>query len=212
MTEGELELAEPESVEIEMEMECGCTLVSELEKMGVPVSEQWGKEGAKSLPYLKEEIRSGESRLLRDEQNQRVIRHVREAVISVYYQEPHGETWKLVEDPPEFVGRVGSKRRDFAHSVGKKLRASESPNDGAERALREELGLTGSLNIKSIASETRENPSISFPGLVTRHENSLYGIWLTDKQYDPGGYQEVQPDKTTHFVWNRLSDLSRLPG
>lgn len=171
---------------------------SYLAGFGIPV-DIWGQGVSKTIGHLLQEVNDGETVLT--QRGRELLRQVGFAAVSVIHRNG-GEVYELFEDRQEFRdGRV--RRRDTGSSVSEKIQPGESPKDAAERALREELGITGRVNLKSgnKSEEIKESPS--YPGLKTQYLRFDFQLELSDDQFSPDGYVEQQQDKTTYFVWQK---------
>lgn len=167
---------------------------------GVDFSE-WGTGSAKTLQHLLDEIANGEAELV--EESGVLIRRIRALDITVTYNDPEGRQFTLVEDRQEFTdGRV---RRRTVGGVKEKLSKYEfADSRSVMRALHEELGITLHLPdglVPRIQLKDRE-PS-SYPGLQSRYMIYFFEVNLPDECFNPGGYAEHQPDKSTYFVWQQ---------
>ncbi len=171
---------------------------SYLAGFGIPV-DAWGQGTAKTIGHLLKEVDGGETVLT--QRGQELLRQVGFAAVNVVYRKGR-EVYELVEDHQEFRdGRV--RRRDTGSSISEKIQPGEDPKDAAERALREELGVSGQVNLKSgkKTEELKESPS--YPGLRTQYLRHDFSAELKPDQYSPDGYVEEQDDKTTYFVWRK---------
>ncbi|MBU1084930.1 MAG: hypothetical protein ABIJ43_04430 [Candidatus Beckwithbacteria bacterium] len=176
------------------------TLGGYLSGKGVSVSE-WGKNEAKTVRHFFNEIKNGDCVLVDTSEGLR--RRVVSANVRVYHQ-ADDDLFYLKEDRQEFKdGRV-RKRDWFTWSASEKVKPTESIEEGGERVLREELKIQGDLNIvrKEVKPESTESPS--YPGLHTEYQSNFFDAYLTDKQYNPDGYIEEQPDKITYWVWEKV--------
>lgn len=63
------------------------------------------------------------------------------------------------------------------------------------------MGVAGDDILTNVKTGQYYGDSISYSGL--RSEKILYAFEaiFSDEQYNPEGYIEVQPDKTTYFGW-----------
>lgn len=171
---------------------------SYLTGFGIPVG-VWGQGAAKTIGHLLQEMNDGETVLT--QRGRELLRQVGVAAVDVTHRDGR-EVYELVEDRQEFRdGRV--RRRDLGSSVSEKIQPGENPTDAAERALREELGITGRVNLKggNMSEEIKE--SSSYPGLRTQYLRFGFQAELSDDQFSPNGYVEKQPDKITYFVWQK---------
>lgn len=157
----------------------------------------WGTGETKTIRDLAKEVELGEAQLI--ESAQGLIREINVVAITVLYTDEQGKTWRLIENKQEFHdGR--SRTRTLDASVGEKMMAGETPEQTAQRALQEELGLVTPPPART-ASEKETQDSQSYPGLPTQITRHRFEISLTSDQYRPDGYTEKQPDKTTYFIW-----------
>lgn len=171
---------------------------SYLAGFGIPV-DIWGQGAAKTIGHLLREVNDGETVLT--QRGKELLRQVEFAAVNVIYRNGR-EVYELVEDRQEFRdGRV--RRRDTGSSVSGKIQPGENPKDAAERALREELCITGRVNLKgdNKSEEIKESPS--YPGLRTQYLRFSFQAELSGDQFSPDGYVEDQLDKTTYFVWQK---------
>lgn len=176
-------------------------LYTRLMRFRIPVDD-WGKGTAKEVSHLLSEIQNGDSELV--EEKDGIMRRVRVVNISVF-AEFDGKTHILIEDRQVFNEGTPQervrKRRDLSGAVSEKIHSSENPDIAVTRAIHEELGIEGSINFNKIRLEDLDRESPSFPGLRTQYRVHCYGVTLTGGQIRKDGYKEVQPDKTTYFVW-----------
>ncbi len=169
-----------------------------LSRYNIPI-DQWGHGEAKTVEHLLREVQDGETLLVRD--GERIVRQVSVAVIDVMYQEGNNK-YQLIEDHQEFKdGRT--RRRDIGGSIAEKLSPGELPLNTATRALKDELGIESQTKISTKGSEESFKQSPSYPGLNTKYVRHFFEAQLNQGQYNPDGYVERQPDKTTYFVWRR---------
>lgn len=171
---------------------------SYLAGFGIPV-DTWGQGAAKTVGHLLREVNDGETVLT--QRGLELLRQVGFAAVNVVYRNGR-EVYELVEDRQEFRdGRV--RRRDTGSSISEKIQPREDPRDAAERALREELGISGRVNLRGgkKTEELKESPS--YPGLRTQYLRHDFSAELEPGQYSTDGYIEKQDDKTTYFVWRK---------
>jgi len=169
-----------------------------LKNFGIPV-EIWGRGDAKAVSHLMREVVDGETVLIPEDRE--LLRQIRCVAVNVIYRDGK-YVYKLVEDRQEFSdGRV--RKRKTESSISEKIRPGEKAKKAAERAIREELGITGQVNLSGgkESKEIRESPS--YPGLKTQYLRYNFNVKLNQDQFSPDGYVEKQDDKTTYFVWKK---------
>lgn len=166
-----------------------------LKKFGVS-TETWGIGEAKTLVDLKSEIESGETILI--ETWNGLVRKT-----TVLYIDVHCFGFLLQEHKQIFAdGRI--RRRKLAGSLAEKLKDGESSDIFAvQRAIEEELGIPSrgikQVHFLRIWSEVIDSPS--YPGLQAQFVNYKVSVDISKDFFRCDGYREVQPDKTTYFVW-----------
>ena len=161
--------------------------------------DSWGQGESKTFEHLLAELSSGESTLGVDDSN-KVVRNVAGSAVNIYYNLYTGKTLILVEEKQIFSdGRI--RKRNINTSIGEKMRPSESPIEAGIRAMQEELKISD-ITLTPIGTEERDLvASTSFPGLWTKNTIHLFETYLNTKQFKPEGYMEIQPDKTSYFMW-----------
>ncbi len=174
-----------------------------LQQHNIPF-ENWGQGTAKTLDHLVKEVAEGEA-VLEMLESGKLVRKVSITYIDVYYTNPETKKrFKLVEEKQIFKdGR--ERKRTLEGSLAQKIKAGEIPNkDMINRAIQEELGITG--EVPAIPKGTGEisQDSPSFPGLKMHAKHYLFEIELEDSQYNDQGYTEHQIDKDTYFKWTPL--------
>lgn len=163
----------------------------------------WGTGNAKTLQHLLDEINNGEAEII-DEFGY-LIRRIRALDITVTHTNSDGQSLVLLEDRQEFTdGRV--RRRDIGAGVKEKLSRNEyADSRSVMRALQEELGITLYLPDGLVPRvEVKDREPSSYPGLRGRYMIYFFEIDLPDECYNPDGYVEHQPDKSTYFVWQSV--------
>lgn len=160
--------------------------------------EKWGIGGSKTIIHLLDEIRTGECTLTEEEGN--LIRKIEYVACEVFYDDGE-KTLKLIEEKQVFSG--GRTRiREKNSSMSEKMKPDENPLDSLIRGMKEELGIEVNENqITSESTESKEEFSGSFPGLLSQYKGYNFKCYLNDSQYNPNGYVEIQDDKKTYFVW-----------
>ena len=159
--------------------------------------ELYGHGQAKSFQSLLDEIEKNESQIIWEENKPvRCLKVCRVKVICL------DKELTLYEDRQEFKdSRV--RQRGFPY-VSEKMGINESFITAAERALKEELGMSDeALKLTPIypdGIDSKELDSPSYPGLLTRYEFQDF-LAYSPVEYWQEEFREVQPDKTTVFVW-----------
>lgn len=179
-------------------------LTAKLKRNNIDIS-GWGKEGTKSVDHLLKEISTGESRVTETGgiiRNRAIRRSARVACVEVVHRK-NGEDLILHEDRQEF-GDGGIRKRETGVSVCEKIKRKEDPREAAYRGVAEELGIRGPVYIDDQGVDSEEKDSLSYPGLTTSFCYHRFRVWIDKNQYREEGYQEVQKDKTTYFVWKKL--------
>lgn len=168
--------------------------------------EKWGKGEARSLEHLAKELAAGEA-ILTIEEDGRLLRTGFGVAIWVYYVDKQGRRFWLKEECQKYANGNERRRGDLIEmSIGEKRQASESVQEAAERAFREELKLKIPFDrLEVLPPRDKRTPSKAFPGLDTRYATNVFRITLREEEVDPDGYVEVQPDKTTYFKWKLVS-------
>jgi hypothetical protein len=88
--------------------------------------------------------------------------------------------------------------------VWEKLKGGEDPDSCVLRALNEELKLKGPVTaIPGAISEVLRDPE-DYPAIRSKFRAFDFEIHLSPEQFCAAGYREVQPDKTTTFLWQPL--------
>jgi len=177
------------------------TLQKQFEEAGINTTE-WGTGKTKTLAHLQKEIESGETVLITDSEG-RLLRKVMVGNADVYYRSPDGKEYRLREAKQVFTD--GRERcRDLNSAVSEKMKPGENPKDAMIRGIEEELGIKGDIFLtdEGIDDETIMSPS--YPGLHSRYICHRFSVVFDDDQFNPEGYVERQPDKSTYFIWKEV--------
>lgn len=167
----------------------------------LPIHE-YGTGVAKSIDHLLSEINEREAVITLDTRGN-IHRNLRVLMLDVICQYGNG-TYLLKEDRQVFAdGR--EKTRTLDSSLGEKLRQDESPITAVSRALQEELGITTPTQVKFIGEKTKTFIGDAFPGLETTYQMYHYTSIIPEDAFNPDGYVEVQPDKSSYFSWKLIS-------
>lgn len=164
---------------------------------GIPL-EEWGKGESKTIDHLHTELQSGESRLSEDSRGN-LMRTEVGVGINVLHKDG-GQLLELYEIKQVFTGNR-ERQRNLNTSVGEKIKPGESPDEAAERTLREELGIIGVALLNCRLEDRYLVASKSFPGLVTKRNVNVYDAYVAGKNFSADGYIERQVDKITYFGW-----------
>ena len=162
----------------------------------------WGTGKSKTINNLLDEIKKNECELKIISNS--LTRFIEFVGVKVYYTDEDGQTWLLREDKQEFNdGRV--RRRNMPNSVSEKMKSGEDPLISAIRGLREELDIkVYSHQLRKHRDLNYDGGSLSYPGLDTKYKGHKFICELEKQQFNPIGYIEVQSDKRTFFVWNKV--------
>jgi hypothetical protein len=163
----------------------------------------------KTIEDLAAEIHAGESILLVDDSG-KLRRHTAVAWVDVFSTNEQGERVHLKEARQEFNDRRPTRvRAGLPASLGEKILVGgeepESPDKGAERAIKEELGIEKVDMIGFMGTAQREAEASSYPGLTTVYADHFFAV---EVPFTPEGYKEVQAQKTTYFEWEPAPKLS----
>lgn len=172
-------------------------LINLLTKYSVPFH-SWGTGNAKTLAHLLKELNIGEC-TLEENKEYGLLRKVNVITMDVFYNDG---TKKLVLYEQKQVYKNGrTTHREPQNSLLEKIKPGEDPYEGAKRTLAEELGITTDLDLKDLGTKVEVIQGKSYPGLM--HQGTLfqYEVELTELEYNPDGYQEIQDDKTNYYKW-----------
>jgi hypothetical protein len=179
-------------------------LVDLLTQQEIPL-ESWGMNGAKTVDHLLDELNEGETLLVEDGKTGRLIREFSFLAIVVLHKDKN-DTYQLIEEKQIFSD--GSQRVRLSEiSVGEKIKYGiENVGEAITRALEEELGIKKGFNVlKKDEVLVEEVDSKSYPGLKSHRNRYNVVVEIDSSEYKPEGYMEVQKDKTTYFVWNKVT-------
>jgi hypothetical protein len=161
--------------------------------------ELYGKRRAKDFASLVKEIEKGESEIVWEgDKPIRLIKVCRVKVISL------DNELSLYEDRQVFAdGRIRKRRIE---GLAEKFLPNENPEDAAERALKEELGMSSEAialtPIRPGGIDTEEKESPSYPGLVTQYQFHDFIAYYPIEFWQEEFVEESDDDvKKTYFVW-----------
>lgn len=163
----------------------------------------WGQGGAKSLM---KEVEQGETELVVIDG--KLTRQISVVNLDVYYYSPICNccVWKLKENKQVFKdGRTRVRERES--SIAEKMKPGEDLDAAAQRALKEEIGISGEgLEFKrqEDMDETEDKESPSYPGLSTVYKLYWYSIVLPKKYYKPEGYETDDGEVHLYFSWVKI--------
>lgn len=183
-------------------------LQQRLRGAGIDTAE-WGTGAGKTLEHLQKEIEGGETVLVTGEDGE-LLRRVVVGGADVFYTSPDGKRYRLSEDRQVFAdsdgedGESRERRRNLGHSVSEKMKPNEDPEEAMVRGIREELGVEGEIDLTATGTEEQLRSSPSYPGLQSQYIRHGFEATLSDQQFRPEGYVEIQEDKSTYFVWKEV--------
>jgi hypothetical protein len=177
-------------------------LIELLKKYDVPV-DLWGTGKSKTVQHLLKELQGNECNI--QEEGESITRYIEFVGIKIYYTDENDQRWFLKEEKQEFNdGRI--RRRNIPSSVSEKMKFGEDPSLSAIRGIKEELGVEINQSQLSKHSDLHyDGGSVSYPGLDTKYKGHRFICNFNDTQFNPNGYIEVQEDKKTFFVWNKIN-------
>ena len=174
-----------------------------LEIFDIPIN-NWGKGGTKSINHLIQEFIDNESVIeIEPGPERNIIRKTGVAMVEVRYVND-GAEFRLKEQFQLFHGDGSLRERGTEFSIAEKRRVGESWTDVAIRGIKEELGIKESPDLQFLGQQEIRRESESYPGLTTESTYTYFVTYLTPEQFDPLGYVEQQPDKTTYFTWEKV--------
>ena len=176
-------------------------LISKLKEYKIPF-ESWGTGYSKTTEHLFDELKNDECSII-DEQGY-LIRYIEFVGVRVFYTDRDGTKYYLKEDRQVFKdGR--ERRRTMASSVSEKMKFGEDPMLSAFRGVEEELGIKlKDGQLLKHRDLQYDGGSQSYPGLKSKYKGHVFNCNLRREQYRPQGYVEVQKDKSTYFVWEKI--------
>ncbi len=180
-----------------------------LARNSIPTA-QWGKGNAKTIENLLGEVNTGECTLV--EESGRLIRKLRLARVEVlYYDFGTSISYRLAEVRQVFADGRMRTRVGLPTSLCEKLRYDEPSKQGARRAVREELGIDETRQIVFSRNKVEKDEmisgtkAVSFPGIWTSSQATIY-VWNMPRiLFKPEGYVERQFDKSSYFVWRPVT-------
>lgn len=177
-----------------------------LKEHGIPVEQWTGEKGTKTVKDLFDEIEAGETEVEISE-NGEVLRivHVVAGDIS-YLDKQTGTLYRLREDRQVSKVDGSVKRRPELHgAVAEKMKVGEDPKAATLRGIQEELGISGDFEVgdEELIQETRQTPT--YPGLTSQYRIHKIPVRIDETSFNPDGYSEEQPKKTSYFVWEKVS-------
>lgn len=181
------------------------SLKKQLSENGIDYS-SWGKAATKTVENLLDEIKRGETTFTKFEG--RLLRQVTGIGAHIYFKNGK-KLLKLREEKQVFPD--GSIRvRDFARSVGGKIKFGENEFNALKREIKEELGIDGNYEIKKIGENNYLLNSPSYPGLLTRSITYMFEVYLLPEQFNEAGYTEKDNGIISYFIWNEYFKINFL--
>ena len=166
----------------------------------VPVNE-YGRGEAKDIDDLQKEISDGECTIAVAHDGT-LTRQVKPVWVNVLCRLGDGRIMVLREEKQVFKdGRV--RKRNLPSSLGEKLKAGESTDDAALRALKEEIGVIEVTTMEKVHEESRTFTPPTFPGIKSTYSSTFYDVVIPESAYDAEGYVEYQLKKDNYYVWDQ---------
>lgn len=177
-------------------------LINLLKKYNIPC-DIWGTGKSKTIQHLLDEIKGEECSVI--EEHGSLTRYIEFVGIKIFFTDKEGTRWFLKEDRQEFNdGRT--RRRNIPNSVSEKMKFGEDPLISAIRGIREELGVKIEAHQLSKRRDLHyDGGSVSYPGLETKYKGHRFLCEFKDDDFNPNGYIEIQRDKKTFFVWEKIN-------
>lgn len=162
--------------------------------------ERWGKDGAKSLLDLHEEITAHLSRLV--EEDGQLVREITEVQVRITHK-----SLALTRTVRRTAKRAPPVRPPPLASMKKKVMRALDPRICAIRALKEEFGVPShytdkGLILLSYAENELEEPT-TYPGLPTRRRILTFAYEMPDLYFKRKGYVVKTPKKVVTYRWGR---------
>lgn len=167
----------------------------------------WGKGEAKTVEHLIKEVEDGECTLIEDAEG-RLLRKLETIVLWVWYTNQQTKERHLLKEAKQVFIDGRERIRNFpdSNSLAEKVKPGEDIDKGVIRALREELGVQEDIRMTNKGDKTYEKISMSYPGLSSQYIVHQYTVDISSKDFQPEGYKEEQPDKTTYFAWGKQEE------
>ncbi len=156
----------------------------------------------KGVGALYKEVKNGECVL--GVKNGELHCQVKGVVIKCFYTNSQQERFQLVEEKQVF--KNGQTRERGHRFIAEKLKAGESPEQGALRGLAEELQISGpDVHVLSLFEENKcdtiESPD--YRGIQTTYNTWVFSCEISDFHYKKY-YVENQEDKQIFFSWIKI--------
>lgn len=160
---------------------------------------QFGTGKAKTLEQLLDEVNANECRL--EVRGGRLTRITDVMRVRVFADLPEGRLY-LRE-----VKQIFSDGRERCRTEGDQIYPAEKMLPGEwlhetlRRALKEELGVSCYTIISAPHNVSRDQDSMSYPGLPCRYNFVTMDVLLDLSEFVPEGYKERTEKLTTYFEW-----------
>ncbi|MBP9763216.1 MAG: hypothetical protein KBD10_00530 [Candidatus Pacebacteria bacterium] len=167
-----------------------------LESYDIPL-DKWGKGKAKTLENFLKELNSGESQLT--SVDGKLFRSALGSVAVIHYFDYPFHS--VLTEVHQIMSNGKIYSRDIPFSIGEKVLPNESSLEAVYRAFKEELAIEEKLKLRERPGYVQGPvPSTSYPGIITTY---FVDVWfaMMPKHLYKRVYTEVQPDKTSQFVW-----------
>lgn len=163
----------------------------------------WGEGQAKTIVHLLEELVKGECQLV--EVGGELVRRVSTVAVRVFYNN-NGHMLYLKEEKQVFNDGRERRREWLTWSISEKMKRNEPSDKAACRAFEEELRITDDVVLTPLSVTPKQQESSSYPGIMNEFQVHMYEAFLTDDQFNPRGYVEIQDDKTNFWRWVPLHE------
>ena len=174
--------------------------ISMLQSNGVE-TDQYGKDIYKTVGHLFNEIKEGECKLSKVDDD--LIREVNFVGARIIYKK-NGEWLRLYEEKQIFKdGRI-RRRKAMPYSAAEKFKFGEDPKEVIIRGMKEELNIDLGIDQFVFFNKTKFENNNDYPGIISYHTGYEFLVVLNNDQFKEEGYIENQIDKDVYFTWKKI--------